>query len=254
MTESLATRLHRNAYPRSNSYDPAWALDNLMGPSALWLTEAMTNHLDLRSGQHVLDLGCGRAVSSIFLAKEFGVRVTAADLWIQPTENGERIREAGLESLITPIHAEGHALPFADETFDTIIAIDSYQYLGTDDLYAAQIARCLKPGGILAIAVPIVFAELTGDPPAHLIDHWLPDYWCFHSLAWWSRQFHRSGAFTVEHAAPIPDFPTDWLAWCHTAREFDYRYWQEEIDLLEADGGHTVSFGTLTARKLPTPD
>jgi cyclopropane fatty-acyl-phospholipid synthase-like methyltransferase len=42
-------------------------------------------------------MGCGKAISSIFLAKEFGVEVWAADLWVKPTENWERIRGAGLD-------------------------------------------------------------------------------------------------------------------------------------------------------------
>jgi cyclopropane fatty-acyl-phospholipid synthase-like methyltransferase len=43
---------------------------------AEWLTSA----LDLRPRMRVLDLGCGRATSSIFLHREFGVQVWATDL------------------------------------------------------------------------------------------------------------------------------------------------------------------------------
>ena len=42
------------------------------GTNVLWLTEWLTSELDLRPGMKVLDLGCGRASSSIFL-QEFGV-------------------------------------------------------------------------------------------------------------------------------------------------------------------------------------
>jgi len=35
----------------------------------------------------VLDLGCGKALSSIFLAKEYGTQVWATDLWISATDN-----------------------------------------------------------------------------------------------------------------------------------------------------------------------
>ncbi len=38
-------------------------------------------------GLRVLDLGCGRASSSIFLCREFGVQVWAADLWFSASEN-----------------------------------------------------------------------------------------------------------------------------------------------------------------------
>jgi ubiquinone/menaquinone biosynthesis C-methylase UbiE len=41
-----------------------------MGPNPLWLTEWLCELMDLRPGMRVLDLGCGRAPSSIFLAFE----------------------------------------------------------------------------------------------------------------------------------------------------------------------------------------
>ena len=69
-------------FPRSASYDPEWMLENSMGPNAVWLTEALTQVMSLKSGMRVLDMGCGRAVSSIFLAKEFDLQVWATDLWI----------------------------------------------------------------------------------------------------------------------------------------------------------------------------
>ena len=57
------------------------------GANALWLTEWLTEGLDLKPGMRVLDLGCGRANSSIFLHREFGVQVWATDLWFSASEN-----------------------------------------------------------------------------------------------------------------------------------------------------------------------
>ncbi len=67
------------------------------GANSLWLTEWLTTALDLRPGMRVLDLGCGRAASSIFLHREFGVQVWATDLWFDASENLQRIRDAGVE-------------------------------------------------------------------------------------------------------------------------------------------------------------
>jgi cyclopropane fatty-acyl-phospholipid synthase-like methyltransferase len=53
----------------------------------------------------VLDLGCGRAASSIFLRREFGVQVWATDLWFSVSEKIQRIRDAGVEDGVFPIHA-----------------------------------------------------------------------------------------------------------------------------------------------------
>jgi len=51
----------------------------------------------------VLDLGCGRAISSIFLHREFGVQVWATDLWYSVSENILRVRDAGVDDGVFPI-------------------------------------------------------------------------------------------------------------------------------------------------------
>ena len=84
-------------FPRSAAYDEAWVNENRMGPNVLWLAESLAERMTLEPGMRVMDLGCGKACSSVFLAREYGVEVWATDLWIKPTENWERIREAGLE-------------------------------------------------------------------------------------------------------------------------------------------------------------
>lgn len=88
--EELTEALRIRQFPRSARYDPEWVIANLMGPNVLWLTESLTQVMDLEPGMRVLDMGCGKAASSIFLAKEFGVHVWAADLWIEASDNLER--------------------------------------------------------------------------------------------------------------------------------------------------------------------
>src|SRR6266511_2678606 len=106
--------LLNDRFPRSNQYHPEWVRASVSGgANSLWLTEWLTTALDLRPGMRVLDLGCGRASSSIFLRREFGGQVWATDLWFSAAENIQRIRDAGLEDGVYPIHAEARSLPFA---------------------------------------------------------------------------------------------------------------------------------------------
>ena len=193
MIDDLTQRLNRPRFPRSAGYDPRWMIENWMGPSALWLLEWLCSGLDLAPGARVLDLGCGRAVTSIFLAKEFGVQVVAADLWIPPTENWRRIDAAGQAKLVTPLLAEAHDLPFAEGYFDAIVSVDAYHYFGTDALYLANLSRFLAPGGQIGIVVPGLTAEFDDGLPEHLEPFWEPDFWTFHSPAWWQQLWNRSG-------------------------------------------------------------
>src|SRR3954449_2170737 len=112
-------RLCSDGFPRASKYHPDWVIASASGgANALWLTEWLAQSLDLRPGMRVLDLGCGRAASSIFLHREFGVDVWATDLWFSASENLQRIRDANVEAHVFPIHADARSLPFAAEFFD----------------------------------------------------------------------------------------------------------------------------------------
>src|SRR5688572_24559568 len=128
----------------------------------------------------VLDLGCGRASSSIFLRREFGVQVWATDLWFSASENMQRIRDSDVDDGVFPIHADAHSLPFAAEFFDAIISIDSFPYYGTDALYLNYLAQFVKPNGQVGIAGAGVMREIDGPLPNHLRAWWTQDLWAFH--------------------------------------------------------------------------
>ena len=123
-------------FPRSSAYHPEWIMASVSGgANSLWLTEWLTEALVLRPGMRVLDLGCGRGASSIFLRREFDVQVWAVDWWFSVSERFQRVRDAGVEDGVFPIHADARSLPFAAAFFDAIICIDAFPYYGTDDLY-----------------------------------------------------------------------------------------------------------------------
>src|SRR5271167_1609860 len=91
-------RLVSEQFPRASQYHPEWVLANASGgANSLWLAEWLASALELRPGMRVLDLGCGRASSSIFLRREYGVQVWATDLWFSAAENSQRIRDAGVD-------------------------------------------------------------------------------------------------------------------------------------------------------------
>ena len=249
--EDLRARLAKPQFPRSNNYDPHWIVDNLMGPHVLWLAEYLSEAVPLEPGMRVLDLGCGKAISSIFLAKEFGVSVTAADLWIKPTENQKRIDEAGVADRVTPVHAEAHALPFADGSFDAIVSLDAYHYFGTDDLYLGTIVKFLRPGGYLGIVVPGLAHEIV-EAPESIKPWWEWDFCSFHSPQWWRHHWTKTGLLTVETADRMPDGRAFWLEWCRfTAPLMGARGAgaTREGDMLEADTGDLLGFTRVVARK-----
>ena len=249
--EALKARLAKPRFPRSSAYDPMLIVENVMGPHVLWLTEYLCEKLSLEPGMRVLDLGCGKAVSSIFLAQEFGVQVTAADLWIKPHDNQARIETAGVGHLVNPVLAEAHALPFAYRSFDAVVSLDAYQYFGTDDLYLGTIAKFLKPGGRIGIVCPGLSHEIA-EPPAHLKQWWEWDFCCFHSPDWWRHHWSKTGLVDVELAESMPDGHALWLDWYRATIDllegFHKQGAETGIAMLEADRDKLFGFTCIVAR------
>ena len=240
------TRLASERFPRSSQYHPDWVLANASGgANALWLTEWLTTALDLRPGTRVLDLGCGRASSSIFLRREFGVQVWAADLWFSASENMQRIRDAGVEDGVFPLHVDARALPFASDFFDAVVCVDSFPYFGTDDLYLNDLARLVKPGAPVGIAGAGLMREIEGFLPDHLREWWTQDLWCLHSAAWWRWHWERTGIMDIDLADTLPDGWQRWLDWQRAVAPDN----EAEIKAVEADRGTYLGYVRLVGRR-----
>ena len=248
----LTEMLTIDQFPRSATYDLEWMLENQMGPNVLWLTESLAQVIELEPGMRVLDMGCGRAISSIFMAKEFGLQVWATDLWIEASENWKRVRAADMERQVFPIHAEAHTLPFAAEFFDAIVSMDAYHYFGTDDLYLGYLLRFLKPKGQIGIVVPGLRHEFDAGVPAHLQPYWEWEFCSFHSPTWWRRHWEKTGQVTVDLADMIPEGWEHWVKWARVLFERNRQdYARREAEMLQVDAGRNLGFTRLVAHREP---
>lgn len=232
-------------FPLSSRYHPDWIKASVSGgANPLWLTEWLTEKLDLKPGMRVLDLGCGRAMSSIFLHNEFKVDIWAVDMMISPSENLQRVIDAGMADHIFPLQADARQLPFAPGFFDAIISIDSFFYYGTDDLYLSSILRYLKPKGILAIAGAGLMKEIE-KLPVHLKQWWTSDLWCLHSADWWRKHWQRTEHVDVVTADAMEDGWKFWLNWHLTIAPDN----AVEIEALNADAGGYLGYVRAIAIK-----
>jgi len=197
---------------RTAKYDSKWVEENKMGPNPLWLLEELCRHMKWEAGMKVLDMGCGKAITSIFLAKEFGVQVWANDLWINPTDNLNRIIEAGVDNLVYPIRAEAHALPYAEGFFDAVVSIDAYHYFGTDETYLFQhYYKLVKKGGQLGIVVPGLVKEFEDGLPNKMKPYWETDMYAFHSAEWWKNLWEKTDLVKVQLAKNIEESRELWV-------------------------------------------
>ena len=102
----------------------------------------------------MLDLGCGRAMTSVFLAREYGVRVWAADLWMSPDHNWRRVARPGVADRVCPIRAEAHALPFAAGFFDAVSLGRRLPVLRHRRAVPRLLWAFLRPAAPIGVVVP----------------------------------------------------------------------------------------------------
>ncbi len=231
-------------YPRSSRYDPRWIYENERGSHCLWLMEALGEAMALQPGMRVLELGCGKAIDGIFLAKEWGVQLWAVDFDVSPTENWARIVAAGVQDRVIPLRADARNLPFADGFFDAVVGINSLQFFGTDDQYLpARLIRTIRPGGQIGMIVPGLLREFDGEIPGYIAPYWDPTFFSWHSPSWWRRHWGQTGLVDVRVTDTLDDGEG------YTVFKTWEQVMKSEHRLVAVDGGRNVTFVRLVAQR-----
>ena len=124
----------------------------LVPQSAIDRALGVANHLrhaTIRSGDTVLDLGCGGGIDTILAAHRTGPagRVIALDFLPEMlTRTPNAASEAGLSN-VEPSEGELEAIPLPDDSVDLIISNGVINLSARKARVIAECARVLKPGG-----------------------------------------------------------------------------------------------------------
>lgn len=233
--------------PFTDKYDMNFLLDTMMGPNAMRVTEELASYLPLAPGMRILDLGCGKGISSILLAEKYNVTVFAADLWITPTENAERFASLGLDTKIIPISVDAtKEIPFAYEYFDMIVSVDSYHYFGNNESMLPKLSPYVKKGGLIAVAVPGFTGDYTRENmPEELLPYWVPG-WNFYSCDWWRKLWEKEPGIEITECRNMDSCEQAWKEWLKSPNP----YAQGDIPMMEAGGWKYFSLVQMVGRKV----
>ncbi|MBV9446085.1 MAG: class I SAM-dependent methyltransferase [Streptosporangiaceae bacterium] len=162
----------------------------------------------------VLDVAAGTAGVTLALARRLpSARVVGADLTPEMLREGaRRVAAAGVGSRVKLVAGRGEQLPFPSGTFEALTFTYLLRYVADPAATLAELARVLKPGGVMA---SLEFAV-----PSGLL--W-PSWWAYTRLilpvgglatggpAWW-----RVGRFLGPNiSGHYRRYPIDWTvsAW-----------------------------------------
>ena len=235
-------------YSKSEKYSSPALQAKIMGPNPVKLEEELLLDHRIPEGAVVCDLGSGQGLTSVFLAKEYGFTVYAADLWSDPEENRRFFDEMGLSrEQVIPVKADAADLPFEKEFFDAVVSTDSYNYFGRDPRYLDEkLLPFVKSGGYLYIAIPGMKKDLHDALPPELLLSWTPEQLDYlHDADYWRKitgQCRGAEVLSVQEMESNDEVWADWLR-----QENPYAIGDRKA--MEAGGGKYLNFIAIVLRK-----
>ena len=235
-------------YVKSEKYNTPALQAKIMGPNPIKLEEELLLDHQIPAHAVVCDLGSGQGLTSVFLAKEYGFTVYAADLWSDPAENRAFFDAMGLDRRqIIPVKADATNLPFEKNFFDAVVSTDSYNYFGRDERYLDdKLLPFVKPGGLVYIAIPGMKRDCHDHLPEELLLSWTPkqlDY--MHDVDYWRgivSQCRGAEVLSMREMESNDEVWADWLAQ-------DNEYAVGDRKSMEAGGGKYLNFIAIVLRK-----
>ncbi|MBQ7670061.1 MAG: class I SAM-dependent methyltransferase [Clostridia bacterium] len=235
-------------YPKSERYDTPELMAKIMGPNPIKLEEELLTDHKIPTGAVVCDLGSGQGLTSVFLAKEYGFRVYAADLWSDPEENRRFFEAMGLtEREITPVKADAEDLPFQRGFFGAVVSVDSYNYFGRDPAYLDEkLLPFVKDGGYIYIAIPGMKRDCHEHLPPELLLSWTPEQLAYmHDVAYWMAMVSTAKDAEVIEVSEMQSNDEVWADWLKQENE----YAVGDRKAMEAGGGRYLNFIKIVLRK-----
>ena len=102
----------------------------------------------LTDGGNVLDVGGGTGQLAGLLARAASCEVTVLDA------SAAMLRHASGTPGVAPVLGDASAMPFHDAASDAVIALDALHHMSRQSDIAREMARVLRPGGIVFVAEP----------------------------------------------------------------------------------------------------
>jgi cyclopropane fatty-acyl-phospholipid synthase-like methyltransferase len=128
------------------------------------LTDKLAGLLTIEPGDRLLDIGCGIGEPAIRLARAHDIEVVGISISQRQVERAnDRAAAAGLADRLSFQFADAMDLPFPDESFDIVWALESLHHMPDRSHVLGQAARVLRSGGRMAIGDFVLLRSADGN-------------------------------------------------------------------------------------------
>ena len=127
----------------------AEAYDRFMGRYSAPLAPQLADFGGVRTGQRVLDVGCGPGALTAELVRRLGAEAVTAVDPSEPFVAAARARHPGVDVRL----ASAERLPFDDDVFDAALAQLVVHFMADPVAGLREMARVTRPGGVVAACV-----------------------------------------------------------------------------------------------------
>ncbi|MGZ8272886.1 MAG: class I SAM-dependent methyltransferase [Burkholderiaceae bacterium] len=122
----------------------------VVGTTLQIVGESLAESVDVRAGEHVLDVAAGNGNATLAAARRFA-DVTSTDYVPALLDKGrERARAEGLA--VRFLEADVEELPFADASFDVVLSTYGAMFAPDHQRTASEMLRVVRPGGRIGMA------------------------------------------------------------------------------------------------------
>lgn len=235
-------------YIKSEKYNTPELMKMIMGPNPIKLEEELLQEHKIPENSVVCDLGSGQGLTSVFLAKEYGFTVYAADLWSDPAENRKFFDSMGVSpDKLIPVKADATDLPFEKDFFDAIVSTDSYNYFGRDESFLdKKLLPFVKSSGYIYIAIPGMKKDGHDKLPPELLLSWTPKQLEYmHDVKYWTDMVSKCAGAEVISVNEMESNDEVWADWLKQ----DNEYAVGDRKSMEAGGGKYLNFISIVLRK-----
>ncbi|AAQ00705.1 MULTISPECIES: methyltransferase domain-containing protein [Prochlorococcus] len=104
----------------------------------------------LPKGSRIIDIGCGIGGSSRILAKDYGFDVVGITISSEQVKRANQLTPKELKCHFEIMNALN--LKFEDGSFDGVWSVEAGPHILNKQLFADEMLRVLRPGGVLAVA------------------------------------------------------------------------------------------------------